>query len=233
MRKPIALFDIDNTIYDGFSYFALLQKHVDEKLIQPAVLDNALKSMQAYKIGQKDYETVIVELLDIYALGLQGASYQDVLRSTQEFYANSTKFFEFVRPVMAQFRSSHDLRLVTGEPQFVAEAVASVFDVGAYSSSEYELSQGVFTGKVARYLASRDEKLDAIKHFINGYETESSFAFGDSEGDIEMLRSVRYAICLNATEGLQKVAKKEGWQLPTLNEVEPLVAQLLANNRQQ
>lgn len=230
MTKPIALFDIDNTIYEGFSYFDLLKKHVTEELIEQNVLDDALESMKAYKLGQKDYEATIVELLDIYARGLKGVEYEAVLQSTKDFYKNSSHFFGYVKPVMGSLRRSHDLRLVTGEPQFVAQAVGDIFGISSYSSSEYEVKEGVFTGNVTTYLASRHEKLSSIKHLMEGHSGRGSFAFGDSEGDIEMLRSVEYPICLNPTDGLRAVAEKEGWYLPDLNDVEALVVKLKSSS---
>ena len=226
MAKSIALFDIDNTMYDGFSYFELLAKQVGEGVLKPQVLDDAKACMQKYKSKLQDYESTIIELLDIYAAGLKASSYDTVLESTKEFYANSDKFFSYVRPTIQKLRDTHDIALVTGEPQFVAEAVKELFDIQSYYSSEYEVIEGQFTGKVTIYLASRHEKHDAIKHLMQGHGAQKSFAFGDSEGDIEMLRAVEYPICLNPTDGLRSIADKEGWHMPHIQEVLALVDRL-------
>lgn len=226
MVKSVALFDIDNTMYDGFSYFELLEKQVYEGLIDKQVLGNAKASMQKYKSKLQDYETTIVELLDIYATGLQGKSYDEVLGSTKQFYWNSKKFFPYVKPTVEELQKSHDIALVTGEPQFVAEAVTKLFKLESYYSTEYELQAGKFTGSVKSYLASRHEKHDAIKHLMQGHGAKSSFAFGDSEGDIEMLRAVEYPICLNCTDGLRNIAEEEHWHMPNMQEVTELVKRL-------
>lgn len=226
MKRPIALFDIDNTIYEGFSYFDLVKKHVDEKLIVVSVFDAAMASMKKYKSGAQDYETTIIELLDIYASGLKDVEYDAILYSTKEFYKNSSKFFDYVPSVMSYLHGSHDVALVTGEPQFVAQAVGDIFGITSYYSSQYEVIDGRFTGNITHYLASRHEKHDAIKHLMHGHGSNGSFAFGDSEGDIEMLRAVEYPICLNPTDGLRTVARQEGWNMPELSGVEPLVKRL-------
>jgi len=231
MLRPIALFDIDNTLYDGFSYFELLAKQVDEGLLKQQVLDEAKASMQRYKSKLQDYEATIIELLDIYAAGLKGALYKTVLHSTKEFYATADKFFAYGKPTIQNLQTTHDIALVTGEPQFVAEVVGELFGVSSYYSSEYQVASGIFTGSVTRYLASRHEKHDAIKHLMHGHGAKGSFAFGDSEGDIEMLRSVAYPICLNCTEGLRTVAHKEQWYMPNIQEVAGLVERLRKNDR--
>jgi HAD superfamily hydrolase (TIGR01490 family) len=228
MLKSIALFDIDNTLYEGFSYFELLEKQANEGLISTQVLDDAKTSMKKYKSKLQDYETTIVELLDIYAVGLKGKSYDDVLKSTKEFYQSSQKFFPYAKLIIAELRDSHDVALVTGEPQFVAKAVAELFGLKSYYCTEYEVQIGKFTGNVKSYLASRHEKHDAIKHLMQGYGTKNSFAFGDSEGDIEMLRAVEYPICLNCTDGLRAIAEKEHWHMPNMEEVTELIGDLKA-----
>ncbi len=226
MFRPIAFFDIDNTMYEGFSYFELLKKQVDEGLIGQQVLTDALTSMQKYKTKAQDYETTVVELLDIYAAGLKAAEYTAVLESTKQFYEKSDKFFSYVASTFKELKGSHDIALVTGEPQFVAEAVKELFGANSYYSTEYELVDGTFTGSVMSYLASRHEKHDAIKHLMQGHGAKNSFAFGDSEGDIEMLRAVEHSICLNPTDGLRTIAKENGWNMPGIDEVTELVTRL-------
>lgn len=226
MLRSIAFFDIDNTMYDGFSYFALLEKQVEEGLIKQETLTAALASMQKYKAKTQDYETTIVELLDIYATGLKGTEHTTVLESTRQFYEKSDKFFAYVSPTFKELRGSHDIALVTGEPQFIAEAVKELFGANSYYSTEYEVIDGTFTGSVKSYLASRHEKHDAIKHLMQGHGAKNSFAFGDSEGDIEMLRAVEYPICLNTTDGLRSIAAEKGWNMPNIDEVTKLVTSL-------
>jgi HAD superfamily hydrolase (TIGR01490 family) len=228
MLKSIALFDIDNTMYDGFSYFEVLEKQANEGLIGKRVLNDAKASMQKYKSKLQDYETTIVELLDIYALGLKGENFDDVLGSTKEFYQNSKKFFSYTKPTIEELRTSHDIALVTGEPQFVAEAVAELFGLKSYYCTEFEVRAGKFTGSVKSYLASRHEKHNAIKHLMRGHGAKNSFAFGDSEGDIEMLRAVEHSICLNCTDGLCAIAEKEHWHMPETKEVARLIRELKA-----
>lgn len=42
-------------------------------------------------------------------------------------------------------------------------------------------------------------------------EHEVLFAFGDSEGDIDMLKMAKYPFCINPTAGLLDVAQVNGW----------------------
>src|ERR1700733_3986388 len=116
MAKSIAFFDIDNTLYEGFSYMDLLKKQVSEHLLEASVLRKAKASMRKLTAGEQEYEATVMELLDIYAAGLKGASYDAVLHSAKDFYASTDKFFAYAHPVVNLLRESHDLAIVTGEP---------------------------------------------------------------------------------------------------------------------
>jgi HAD superfamily hydrolase (TIGR01490 family) len=227
MAQSIAFFDIDNTLYEGFSYYDLLEKQVGEGLLDAKVLQDGKAAGQKLVDGKQDYETTVMELLDIYAAGLKGREYETVLQSTKDFYAGSKKFFAYAHPVVDLLRESHVLAVVTGEPQFVAEAVRELFGMQEHVATEFEVENGVFTGAVSGYLATRHEKHDAIQHLVRSHHMKGSFAFGDSDGDIEMLRVVDYPICLNTTDPLRAEAEKHKWHTPDAQAVVALVRELL------
>lgn len=226
--KSVALFDFDNTLYDGFSYFDLLQKQTDEGLIVPAVLDTANKAMAGYKSGAVNYEKTIVSLLDIYAEGLKGEQYETIYNSTHEFYRDSQKVYGFARNVFDLLRPTHDICLVTGEPQFIAESIADIYGLDSYYSTQYKVAGGIFTGGITSYLASRHEKHDAVRHLLQGHKIGGSFAFGDSEGDMEMLAAVESPVCINPNAGLRERATQHGWPCVKPEQVETLISDMLA-----
>lgn len=226
MTKPAALMDIDNTLYDGFSYFDILPFFIEHKVLGPNVLEEALLIMKAYKSGQIEYEEAVDTLLNILVEGLKGESHEEVYELAYSFYKNSTKFSTFARPTIELLLDSHQLALVTAEPQFIAQAVGKVLGVSILFSSICEVENGVLTGKVEKSLAMRKGKLGEIAPLLK--HKNNSFAFGDSEGDVEMLEAVDFPICVNPTNGLREVAKTKGWYLPENNDVPGLVESLLA-----
>ena len=226
--KSVALFDFDNTLYNGFSYFDLLQKQTGEGLIAPDVLNTANEAMGDYKGGTIAYEETIVRLLDTYAEGLKGKPYKAIYDSTHEFYRDSQKVYSFACKVFELLHATHDICLVTGEPQFIAESIANIYGLDAYYSTQYEVADGVFTGGITSYLASRHEKHDAIGHLLQGHQVKGSFAFGDSEGDIEMLAAVQNPVCINPNAGLRERATQHSWPCVEPNQVESVVSDLLA-----
>lgn len=147
--------------------------------------------------------------------------------ATNFFTQNQDKFFSFVQPLIKKLSATHDIYFITGEPEFVAKGSAQVFTPKGYISSKLEVKNDTYTGKVATYLATRDEKHHAIQHLVKKYDMHNSFAFGDSEGDIHMLNQVQNAVCINATDGLRKEATKNDWHITTPDKVEILINTLI------
>lgn len=216
-QKRIAFFDIDRTIYNGYLIFPLAQHFLTENIIKKTTVDLLYADLLLYQSKQKGYETTIEDFNRHFASGLKSCSPESLLGATTTLLKTreGSNFFAFTRPLMELLRETHDIYLVTGELQFVGRAVAIHFSLQGYLSSEMEVKEGVFTGNVGRSLARKEGKRDAIEQHLKAYPFRHSMAFGDSEGDIDMLGRVDHAFCINASAGLMEVAIKKGWNMVT------------------
>ncbi len=213
MNKPLALFDVDKTLFDGFSYFPLLEMQVKEGLVDTSVSQEAAASLGQYTNGQLAYEGFVKSLLDMYAIGLKGRPVGEVLDTTEAFFNQTGDFFGYVRPTVDDLRASHELGIVTGGTQFSAEAVGKVFGIETTLSSVMGVENEHLTGNMASYLATTQEKREAIHHLTEVHPYGGSMGFGDSEGDTEMLRAIEHAVCIQPTPGLRGIAVQEGWAI--------------------
>lgn len=211
MKKPLALFDIDGTMIPGTTYFRVLDGQMKDGLIDESCVAEAYSLLKEYKSGAVPYEKLIVSLLDIYAKGLAGKTAQEVASSTINILTECEDYFGYVGATIAALRDTHEIIVVSGSPHFMAEAVMRKYGIGKKLSSVYEVQDGIITGKVSSYLATRHQKRDAIQHIIEDHQYTNSVAFGDSEGDIEVLKSVQYPVCIMPTDGLRQIAKEKKW----------------------
>lgn len=225
--KSVALFDVDNTIYDGFSFTGVLENEVSKGILKQSVLDDCLQILQDYKNGKAEYEASVLKVLQIHALGLKGQAYKAVLVAAINFYESTTNFYAYAKPTIKLLKSSHDVVLVTAEPEYACAAIMGVMGVEYSHSTVYTVANGYFTGKLSSTLSNRHDKQDAIYAIMKSYATENSFAFGDSDGDIEMLKAVQYPVCVNATPGLYKEANKHEWFILEPTEIEAFVSNKL------
>lgn len=228
-ERKVAFFDIDKTIYNGYVISPLAQHQVEQGIIKQTCLDDLNSDFIAYKEGSAGYEETIDILNRHWAQGLKGESFDKVLDDARNFFnTDGNKFYGYLLSVIDLLSPTHDIYFITGEPQFVALAAKSKYPKVETRSSELEIVGGIFTGRVTSLLAYRMEKKRAIAEIIQNYDKEDAFAFGDSEGDIEMLSSVDNPICINPSEGLLRIAEEKGWLITTPKEVESIVRQMLS-----
>lgn len=210
--KRIALFDIDRTVYEGFLLFTIVGQQVEDRLIAQAVLDDIIDIKNVYEKGDMRYELMVETVLARWADGLTGKSLEEVEHHTEKYLrGKGNKFYFFVKDVIDILRDTHDIYFVTGEPQFVANKTKEIFNANGFLATEFEIKDGRFTGKVSAALSHGHHKLQVISDLLTQHGREGSYAFGDSEGDIDMLDSVEYAVCVKPTAGLKQKAIEKGW----------------------
>jgi phosphoserine phosphatase len=228
-HKKVALFDIDKTIYDGYLIFPLAEYFLKEHVISKDIVDSLHHDLHLYQSKQIGYETTVENFNMHLAYGLKHHDPDSILVLTESFLETQegSNFFSFARSLMELLKKTYDVYLVTGEVQCVGKAVADYFSVHGYVSTEMEVEHGVYSGTICKSLATKEGKRNAIKDILCVYHHEDSLAFGDSEGDIEMLNAVAHAFCINATEGLREVALSKGWHIVTPLSILEAVKQIL------
>lgn len=227
LDRPRIFFDFDKTLYDGHSYYDFVPHNFAHGVVPAATLRHSLVLAAEYKNGLVGYETALKRLLGLYAEGLRGQRYSELARLADAFYGTSDKFFPFVEPLFRELEQTHEIVLVSGEPQFMAAAVAKRLGVSAYLSSVFEVADDVFTGTVQTYLADRADKQAIIQAHYTPAQLAGSLAVGDSEGDIGMLSIAETAICINPTPGLKTFADKHRWYVTTDKSIQQLIATLI------
>ena len=202
-----------------------------EGFLTASGLDGITASFRNYRDGKIDYENFAEEALRSWAIGLTGIPYDYVLAHTREFVTGQLdKFYPFVNKVFEELRRSHNIYLVTTEPQFVAYIVQELLGIHGFLSTEFEVKDGFFTGKIKSMLAKRIEKLAVLSLIFNLHDQDKSLAFGDSEADIEMLNLVDLAVCINPTPVLREHALAKGWKMVTLEDAEKVILNLIFND---
>lgn len=212
VERSVALFDIDRTAYEGYLLFAIVQQQAEDGLISDEAQEKVDALKKAYEDGSLDYESMVEGVLNKWAEGLEGKSVEEVEDHTEKYLrGQGNRFYPYVLGVVDLLKDSHDIHFVTGEPQFVAGKTAEMYGAHGFLSTEFETRDGMFTGKVNSALSHGPHKLKAIRELLASHSREKSFAFGDSEGDIDMLEAVEYAVCIKPTPKLAKIASEKGW----------------------
>ncbi|MDD3648299.1 MAG: HAD-IB family phosphatase [Candidatus Dojkabacteria bacterium] len=212
MDRKLALFDIDKTIFDGYIILHLASFQTELGIISQKINDNLQSIAKKYSNGLLPYEIAQRKINEYYAVGLKDLSYAVVVNSTNEFIkSNRDMFYPYVERLFYKLKNSYDIYLVTGEFEFIANACKENLSAYDFFASKCEIVNKKFSGRVEKHLAFGREKEKEVKSLIEKYTNKGSFAVGDSEGDIDMLKLVEHAFCINPTPQLEKEANRNSW----------------------
>lgn len=204
MEKKLACYDIDGTLTKGMLATPLVISEYQRGFVNTTTCIELAKLVIENKLGIYNYEKALDQLLRVHALGLKGQSEAELKNHAEKFIRQHDSIFrKSGRAVINLLRDSHDQIIVTAEPRYIAEAVQEYFRMDGAISTQYEIVNGIFTGKVAIPLASFDSKLISIE------DRDIDFALGNTKADKGMLENATHPICFYPTKELKKIAEEK------------------------
>jgi len=209
MESKFACYDIDGTLAKSMLFVPLVANEHSDGIIDDASFATINDLLTKYKKGELAYEDTVQQLLNAHSRSLAGVNVVDLNLHTKDFIENNEDLFRsFGDKVIKLLRqkSFHQVA-VTAEPEYLAKAIVAHFDLDGSFSTVYEIVDGVYSGEITSSLAGNSSKREILSHY------SIEFAFGDSEGDREMLEMAKYPFCVEPTVELKKVAKENNWQV--------------------
>lgn len=213
-EKSIALFDIDKTIYHGYTLLDCISAQESAGIITKNYVQEIVELHNQLKRGVLDYETAVAKVLIIWAQALKGKSYTEILENTRDvLHQNKQKLYPFVNATVTALKPTHRIILITGEPQFIAQVMTETVGADQSVSTIYEVVNGRFTGDISMLLADRTQKEAQVRKISSENSDQNSYAFGDSEADILMLSLVKHPICIDPSPELRQIAVSRNWRI--------------------
>ena len=113
----------------------------------------------------------------------------------------------------AHRQSGHQLILISGAPDFLISPLAAALNVPTLFAARLERRNTVYTGAVIPPLPYGRGKRELVMSHARekGLDLASSFAYGDSPGDTEILQLVGYPVVVNPIRGMGRMARARGW----------------------
>jgi HAD superfamily hydrolase (TIGR01490 family) len=212
-----AFFDIDNTIYDGYTtsgfYLFLARRGIKTQ----STLNQDRVIGQLYRSGQIDYSEATRRVIHLQAQIIKGLSVEQVNQLQDQFIQNNPRIFPWVKPLFRLLESRNfTAYLLSAAASPIAQAVARYLHTDKYFTSELEIKHGKYTGNVLNIL--NDEAKSQTIHRILGHLSQSSYkiGFGDSTGDLAMLELMDDAFVINPHQPQMKtLVRKNHWHLVT------------------
>lgn len=205
-KNIVAFFDIDGTLYRNSLMIEHFKKLVKYEMIDEVKWFSDIKSsFDDWDTRKGDYEKYLDQICDVYEKSLLGIkkSYID-LTSNQVIKLKADRVYKYTRSQIEWHLSQgHLVIFISGSPDYLVEKMAKKYNVTDYAGSIYEFEEDNFTGRVIPMWDNRS-KNNKIDEFVEKYNIDlsNSYAYGDTNGDITMLRKVGNPIAINPSKEL-------------------------------
>ncbi len=214
MNNIGAFFDIDGTLYRNSLMIQHFKKLIKYEIIDPSVWYNHVK--HTYTEWEKRYgnfEDYLEELADFYVKGLKGINknYIDFV-SSQVIKLNGENVYKYTRHKIEWHKQKgHKVFFISGSPDFLVEKMALKYGITECRGSRYIVDENNnFTGEIIKMWDS-ENKQNIIDEFVRKYEVDldKSYSYGDTTGDLSMLRMVGNPTAVNPNWDLLQVLKND------------------------
>lgn len=211
--KPLAVFDLDNTLLDGESDLIWGNFLLSRKLVKPDFMKKIQQYLVEYAAGTVDY-FVYGKFLLTPVLGLTSNELQLLM---DDFIKT---FPPIVRPQLTQRIAYHrhhgfTILLVTATVSLLAKPIASLLGIEHLICTTAEMQDGTPVGGLVDFPALGQEKVTKVKTWIKSQPVtlEGSWGYSDSYTDLPILQLVQNPVAVSPDEKLRVHAMENGWQI--------------------
>lgn len=214
MKNVAAFFDIDGTIFRNSLMIEHFQKLMTYEIIDPAIWYTKVKKVyMEWERRFGDFEQYLEILAAVYLEELKGVD-----KDYMEFIAahvievNGDMVYKYSRDQIEWHKQKgHKVFFISGSPDFLVSKMAEKYGATEYKGSLYEVDENnKFTGKLTPMWDSKS-KQKVINNLIIKYnvDLEKSYAYGDTTGDLSMLRMMGNPVAINPNRPLLEALNKD------------------------
>ena len=217
MKHTAGFFDVDSTlcstnIVSAYLDFRLQHVPVFERWVHLAItlvkspyyalLDNINRD-RFCEVFYRKYAQVAEADLERWAAG------------SAERYWSPRLFPSAIQQLEEHRALGHRIILISGGIEPMVKPLAEVLRVDAIVGAKPEVEGRQLTGRLVNGALNGIKKAEAARHIsaLLGVDLKSSYAYGDSYADTELLECVGNPVAVNPDRRLRKLARSRGWPI--------------------
>jgi len=220
--KPIAIFDIDNTLVNGFTEELFIRYVVRKGYLPKTIFFRLFLWFLAYKIG---FNVNIVNIRNDCFLLFKGKAVSDLKPLFEDYFNSEIKpriFCEAVAIINKHITDGREVIMVSASLEPIVAEISCFLGIKNFVATKLEVVDGVYTGKMFGNPIYGANKVDAVKMIVNNASDltlRGSYAYSDHISDLLLLESVDNAVVVNPERKFSKVAVQNGWTVINFNKL--------------
>jgi HAD superfamily hydrolase (TIGR01490 family) len=120
-----------------------------------------------------------------------------------------------MRKIEYHRQAGHAIVLLTGSLDFLIDPIAGALQVDRCFAGTLEQMNGVYTGHLMPPLPYGEGKRQRIEQLAKdmALDLAACYAYGDSPGDLAVLRAVGHPTVVNPIRGMTRIARQYDWPI--------------------
>ncbi len=213
-EKPLAIFDIDGTIFRSSLLIELEETLIEYGIIPKIVQKEIEKAFNAWLDRKGTYEAYLKDVIETYKNRVKGCLESDINKVSKiVIHEQQERVYTYTRDLIKKLKNTHTLVAISGSPKEIVKEFNKNWKFDHIYATEYEIKNKRYTGKLI--LQPSLNKKTILKQLLKdyGYSLKLSVGVGDTESDISFLKMVENPIAFNPNKALYAKAKKNNWKI--------------------
>lgn len=216
----VAIFDFDRTIY-RYETFRLLMRFLENHPTYGKRYKKFMRRLMPvyllHKVNMLPEKTMRKKAMAAYLKTFEGVSEQNIRVYFQEMAVEMKEDFneEVMKRLLWHHEQGHRVLVVSGAFDVMLEEVLAHLPVDAKLGTKVEFTNGQLEKVRELTHVHEKQKLVRIEEDLKGLDInwQSSYAYGDSIYDIDVLGLVGHPVAVQPDEDLKEYALANGWEI--------------------
>ncbi|HEX9609082.1 MAG TPA: HAD-IB family hydrolase [Candidatus Paceibacterota bacterium] len=215
--KPVAIFDIDGTIFRSSLLVELVEMLIDEGFFPASSRKKYEREYHTWVDRKGDYEHYISAVVRTFMQDMKGVRYADFATISERVVElHKDRVYRYTRDLVCELhKDGYYLLAISQSPKTVLESFCKRLGFHKVYGRIYEIGpEDQFTGNIIdQHLI--ENKANIVRRAIEkeGLTLTNSVGVGDTEGDVAFLELVERPIAFNPNQKLFRHAKRLGWKV--------------------
>jgi HAD superfamily hydrolase (TIGR01490 family) len=214
-KEPLAVFDVDGTLFRRGLLPALTRRLVDEGVFPERVREELSEDYYAWVDRRGSYEVYDELVVRLFLRELKGVPVAELRRCAKvEVEAHGRRLHIYTRDLAFRLKQAgYYLIAISGSPTEILEIFLKPLGFDRAWGTVLGQEEGRYTGEILHHPFS--DKRGVLKEFLSeaSLSLDGSVGVGDTLSDAGFLELVQTPIVFNPNRSLFEVAHRRGWPI--------------------
>jgi HAD superfamily hydrolase (TIGR01490 family) len=208
-KNKLALFDLDDTLFDGDTE-AEWVKYMDHRgFIQDF---DFYSKMEAFENNYREGRLDVDEYSKFLLSPIVGKSLKELEDHIEDFTSDIvTRFSDELSQELLDKHKNDTKVLTSGSLSFLVHKIGTKLGIDNCFGTDPEYLEGKFTGRVEGKPNFSQEKVRRVNKWMGSKKFDQIFSYSDSIHDLPLLEFADFPMAISPDKELRRVAKEREW----------------------